>query len=69
MKKISRVEMKNLMGGGNAPASSCTASCTGGTSVTKDCGANSICKAIDNVGAKCNDDTPTCCYAGVPCVV
>lgn len=52
MKKLSRTELKRIMGG-NPPNSSCTAKCANASDVTEDCGENSTCTASDNVGVKC----------------
>ena len=71
MKKLSRSQLKRIQGGDESVggASSCTASCEGAQPITKNCGTNSTCTATDNVGVKCNDEVPQCCYSGTPCNV
>lgn len=64
MKKLSRTELKNVMGG-DAPAAGCTAQCVNAQAVTVSCTVG--CTARDNIGSFCDDGTKKCCYEGAPC--
>lgn len=68
MKKLTRTQLKNVMGG-DAPYSGCSASCGGGNTVSiTNC--NGTCTATDMVGAKCEGATATltkCCGGGGNC--
>ncbi len=64
MKKLSRNEMKKVIGG-SAPNSGCWATCSSGGNVGYDSCSGS-CSAKDNVGAKCGD-AKKCCGGGDSC--
>ena len=62
MKKLTRVEMKNLRGGdeelsGSIGFSNCSATCADGTTrKIDDC--SGTCSCTDNVGCTCSGSTP-----------
>ena len=58
MKKLTRDEMKNVVGGKNAPAGECSANCNPGF-VTITC--SGTCTATTDVGVKCGDGTEKKC--------
>jgi len=65
MKKLSRNEMKNVMGGiRTGGGATCTASCSDSTTVSIECTGD--CTARDNVGAFCGTEKK-CCNPNAPC--
>lgn len=69
MKRLSKTQLKKIMGGNVRPIASCSANCPNAQAVSLDCGENSTCTASDSVGVKCSgaNNEKKCCYADVPC--
>jgi natural product precursor len=56
MKKLSKQEMKMIIGG-NVPVAECSVQCTGGIIKSYDCGLGKDCVAIPGQYIKCNTAT------------